>query len=644
MSMETPTADPVLSKAFDNIVYCGRPSPVSPGQHSITQQGVAVQPFSYQTERADIPVSQAEMGIAMSSSATGPSDRKIPEPALNADNQIHEKSNRLVRPTIRDKDPSIVFKHYNPGKSVLNLKPCRSPMATINIGGVVKSQNESAVLCETSNSDSAPLSMEPSMSEIEAEHTHEPTLEANNTSVPPRSQSRELQDPDPVLGTQPNDVEPTTTGPPIEPSAQGLLHPSIIRTDAATDEPSRPSSVVLEATPTHLEQKGVSSNERSSNENRFSHQDGDIDMSDEQTLINEVSGPCDTSQNGSASSSPSPRTLPQESENNRHPNTEPGIANCERAESHAVSEPHEALNSPLNDSLACSKVTSSKDKNDQSMDPDHLLKALVKHHEDQKQQTAQFHAREQDREIHLRNLELLCQALSQQLQENEEKMAQQGNELTKYRQTIPGWQDRLKKLGKIVNGLANDHDRLRDCGHAIQKEQRGLVIQTDTMRKVLDDTTAALKDHRIQHQKLVSKACSDIASHEQALHTKNLDLLSETAKLQAEQRRSANLQQILDKSTSSYEGLSVRLTQHEAAMGSTISDLCVKIESAVGKTSFAGQEDLMNKLQECLSLLKEPRPAAPDNSVEIHDLDLSIRLNTDRLVANYRNGGKSLTS
>lgn len=635
MSMETPTADPVLSKAFDNIVYCGRPSPVSPGQHSITQQGVAVQPFSYQTERADIPVNQAEMGIAMSSSATGPSDRKIPEPALNADNQIHEKSNRLVRPTIRDKDPSIVFKHYNPGKSVLNLKPCRSPMATINIGGVVKSQNESAVLCETSNSDSAPLSMEPSMSEIEAEHTHEPTLEANNANAPPRSESRELQDPDPVLGTQPS----------IEPSAQGLLHPSIIRTDAATDEPSRPSSVVLEATPTHLEQKGVSSNERSSNENSISHQDGDVDMSDEQTLVNEVSGSCDTSQNDSVSSSPSPRTPPQESVNNRHPNSEPGIANCEeRAESHAVSEPHEALNSPLNDSLACSKVTSSKDKNDQSMDPDHLLKALVKHHEDQKQQTAQFHAREQDREIHLRNLELLCQALSQQLQENEEKMAQQGNELAKYRQTIPGWQERLKKLGKIVNGLANDHDRLRDCGHAIQKEQRGLVTQTDTIRRVLDDTTAALKDHRIQHQKLISKACSDIVSHEQALYTKNLDLLSETARLQAEQRRSANLQQILDKSTSSYEGLSVRLTQHEATMGSTISDLCVKIESAVGKTSFAGQEDLMNKLQECLSLLKKPRPAAPDNSDEIHDLDLSIRANTDRLVANYRNGGKSLTS
>ncbi|KAL9008497.1 MAG: hypothetical protein Q9173_006381 [Seirophora scorigena] len=631
--METPTADPVLSKAFGNIVYSGRPSPVSPGQHSITRQAVAVhgKPFSYQTERADNPVKQAEMGIAMSLFATEPSDTKLKEPAVTADNQIHEKSNHLVRPTIRDKNPSIGFKHYNPGKSTLNLKPCQSPMATILIGGVVKSQNESAVVCGTSNSDSAPLSMEPSMSEIEAEHTQEPTLEANNTNVPPRSQSRELQDPDPVLGAQPNDIEPTTTGPSIEPSAQGLLRPSIIRTNAATDEPSRPSSVAVEATPTHLEQKGVSSNERSSNENMISHRNGDIDMSDEQTLVNEVSGSCGMSQNSSASSSTSPRTLPQEPANNRHLNSEPGIANCEeRAEPHTVSEPHEALHSPLNGSSTCSEVTSSKDKNDQSMDPDHLLKALVKHHEDQKQQTAQFHAREQDREIHLRNLELLCQALSQQLQENEEKMAQQGNELAKYRQTIPGWQERLKKFGKIVNGLANDHDRLRDSGHAIQKEQRGLVIQTDSMRRVLDDTTAALKDHRIQHQKLVSKARSDIISHEQALNTKNLDLLNETARLQVEQRRSESLQQILDKSTSSYEGLSVRLTQHEAAMGSKLSNLCVKIESAVGKTSFAGQEDLVNKLQECLSLLKESRPAAPNSSDEIHNLDLAIRANTDR--------------
>ncbi|KAL8968838.1 MAG: hypothetical protein Q9197_004662 [Variospora fuerteventurae] len=634
--MEIPTADPVLYQGFRNIVNAGRSPPVSPEQQSISPQAVLVDSklLLPQSEHDHPLKDQADMGSAMSSSATEPSDRTNLEPTSVADNQVMERSNHLVRPKTHNKSPSIEFRYSNPGKPNWNTKPSRGPVAPMNMVSAIEPQNESVESAGTASSDSFPLAVEARAPETEAEQSEELGTESTSVtaegSVSLTSPSKELQGPSPVSKTQPSDTDFTAPSTSTEPSCQGRPDASLVPSDVAMHEPFR-SSAVLEATQTDL-QKEISINERSSTENSTTHQFGDIDMSDAQTLVDGVSGLHGMSQISSNSLSPSPEGLPREQERDRHVSEQARLSNCgNRAEPPTLDERHDNRGGLPNDLSAPSDSAKSKVNDNQDTDPEKLLKALAKHHENQKQQAAQLDARERDRETHLRNLELLCQALSQQLQENEDQMALQGDELAKYRQLIPGWQARFEKLGKLVKGLANDHDRLRDSGHAIHKEQRDLVTQTQVVRKVLDDTKAALHKHRLQQQKVVSAARSDAKLQEQVLNSKNLDLLKTTANLEAEQSRNASLQQVLDKSTSYHEGLSARLEQHETAIGSRITGMCATLESAVGKTSFAGHENLMTKLQECLTLLKEPRAVVPDNSEEIHNLDLTMKTNTDRL-------------
>ncbi|KAL9018111.1 MAG: hypothetical protein Q9185_004577 [Variospora sp. 1 TL-2023] len=634
--MEIPTADPVLYQGFRNIVNAGRSPPVSPRQQSISPQAVLVDSklLLPQSEHDHPLKDQADMGSAMSSSATEPSARTNLEPAPIADNQVVERSNHLVRPKTHNKSPSIEFRYSNPGKPSWNTKPSRGPVAQMNMVSAIKPQNESVESAGTASSGSFPLAVEARAPETEAEQSEDLGIESTNVtaegSVSLRSPSKELQGPSPVSKTQPGDIDFTAPSTSTEPSCRGRPDASLVPSDVAMHEPFR-SSAVLQVTQTDL-QKEISINKRSSSENSTTHQFGDIDMSDAQTLVDEVSGSHGMSQISSSSLSPSPEGPPREQEGHRHVSEQAKLSNCgNRAESHTLDERHENPAGLPNDLSAPSDSAKSKVNDNQDMDPEKLLKALAKHHENQKQQAAQLDARERDRETHLHNLELLCQALSQQLQENEDQMALQGDELAKYRQLIPSWQARFEKLSKLVKGLANDHDRLRDSGHAIHKEQRDLVTQTQVVRKVLDDTKAALHNHRLQQQKLVSAARSDAKLQEQALNSKNLDLLKASTNLEAEQSRNASLQQVLDKSTSYHEGLSARLEQHETAIGSRITGMCAALESAVGKTSFAGHENLMAKLQECLTLLKEPRAAVPDNSDEIHNLGLAIKTNTDRL-------------
>lgn len=54
------------------------------------------------------------------------------------------------------------------------------------------------------------------------------------------------------------------------------------------------------------------------------------------------------------------------------------------------------------------------------------------------------------------------------------------------------------------------------------------------------------------------------------------------------------------------------------------------VESTIKKTSSSGLENLMEKLQECLILLKEPRTGGPDSSEEISKLTLVLEANTNR--------------
>lgn len=264
------------------------------------------------------------------------------------------------------------------------------------------------------------------------------------------------------------------------------------------------------------------------------------------------------------------------------------------------------------------------------IDPEDLLKALTICYRNQKQQRAELRAKEKVKDDAIAEFKMIITFLDNQLQESNEQVSKQEKKLLKYRQLVPGWQDKVKKLSNFVKGLNNDHARLRDDARSIQGEQQNIKLHKEAIDKMLKESVGALEKERLHHQERLLKAHHKTEIAERALNARNIDLQSESTRLRAEQDRSMNLEDSLNKFASNRGDIMVKLANQEATISSKIASLDETIADAVRNASTIGHQDPNPKLEECISLLKEPRAADPANAEDVQKLEISIKENGDK--------------
>ncbi|KAL8724508.1 MAG: hypothetical protein Q9166_007909 [cf. Caloplaca sp. 2 TL-2023] len=367
-----------------------------------------------------------------------------------------------------------------------------------------------------------------------------------------------------------------------------------------------------------------------------SHHDGDTPMLEGPTLINEAPAWRAISQTSSRSSTPSPSPSPSQGRSmKRH-----GVANS----SHSMQPGRSALSKPMaarmmrkrrsrpGEGLPASRDTSRLSSTDRlPVDPEDALKALLIHHQRQKQQDDQIRAKEKAKDAEIEDLEIIIKNLASQIQESEERVTNKEAELLKYHRLASRWQDKAKNLSDFVNGLNNDHARLRNDAHAMRLEQQKILAHKENLNKLLQDTFEALEDERAQHKDRLLKAQHQTEMLEQALNARSLDLLGESERLRTEQGRSANLQDLLTRLATNNEEIRVKLTDQEATISSKITDLGKTIAGSLHDTPIRGQEYLEPKLEECLLLLKKPQPHDSIGAQHVRQLDVSIKENGDKI-------------
>ncbi|KAL8643564.1 MAG: hypothetical protein Q9226_008279, partial [Calogaya cf. arnoldii] len=264
-------------------------------------------------------------------------------------------------------------------------------------------------------------------------------------------------------------------------------------------------------------------------------------------------------------------------------------------------------------------------------DPEDLLKVLTICYRNQKQQRAESRAKEKDKDNAIAELKMIITLLDDQLQDSNERVSQQEAKLLEYRQLVPGWQEKVKKLSNFVKGLNNDHARLRDNARSIQEEQQNMKLHKDAIDKMLKESVGALEKERLHHQERLLKAHHRTEIAEQALNARNTALQSEKTRLQAEQDRTMHLQDSLSQLASGREDIMVRLADQEAAISSKIAKIDHTMADAVRNASINRHDDPNPKLEECILLFKESQAVDSVNAEKLQKLNISVKKNGDKI-------------
>ncbi|KAL8981340.1 MAG: hypothetical protein Q9205_003837 [Flavoplaca limonia] len=175
------------------------------------------------------------------------------------------------------------------------------------------------------------------------------------------------------------------------------------------------------------------------------------------------------------------------------------------------------------------------------VNPEDILKALTVYYRKQMQQRAESRAKEKEKDDPIADFKTIIKLLDTQLQESNEQVSKHEAELLKYRELIPGWQDKVKKLSNFVKGLNNDHARLRDDAQIILGEQQKIKFHKESMDKKVKESVQALEKERSRQHNRLLEAHHRAELTEQTVNARTMDLQSKDASLRLERDRIMNL-------------------------------------------------------------------------------------------------------
>ncbi|KAL8967279.1 MAG: hypothetical protein Q9183_002995 [Haloplaca sp. 2 TL-2023] len=421
-----------------------------------------------------------------------------------------------------------------------------------------------------------------------------------------------------------NDRQSQLDGQPNDPTAAKQQYPP---DSPALQNTSQASTNMIPETeynaPTDEKQGTGQSHPASPAGSHHSVEDGDNQVLEGQTLIDVLpASPINVPQ--SASATPSPRRqFSRPSHHSSSRNTEPSTPSAltkPRAPT-KVQKPSRVPRTPSSPARSLRSIVTAG----QTPNPKKALRTLQMYYHKQEEYQDEIQAWKEARDMEIQDLETISQALHSQLQQSEQQVTSLTRQLAQHHERVPKWQERIKKLGDFVNGLSRDHTRLREDAKAMSGELTQLQTFKETITREVEVATLGSQNKHSRHHDQLSKTRQIVESLQQELNTRNAELEKESIRLQSEQARTERLEGSLAASTTQQQTLIAKLSQQEDNLSSKINDLSNLINSLHDHTPPTNQDDLQQKLEECLSLLKEPRDAVSTSQASLEKLELSIQ-------------------
>ncbi|KAL2044661.1 hypothetical protein N7G274_002435 [Stereocaulon virgatum] len=198
-------------------------------------------------------------------------------------------------------------------------------------------------------------------------------------------------------------------------------------------------------------------------------------------------------------------------------------------------------------------------------------------------------------------------------------------QLSKIKAARPGWETKIKKLSEYVQGLTNDHNRLRDDARNIREQSSIIFKEKKCLHDALQEMSQMTTEQGSKSRKLVIEARRDLEMLQRKVQHQQSDIHNKQELLVAERAHNIQLEgQISDFAAGAarHEYLAGLLLGHRDVITRKIDEFLEKADFSKAATPGESQDHLRLMLEQCLTVLtnlKVHDAAKPDKYDKLQD-------------------------
>ena len=251
----------------------------------------------------------------------------------------------------------------------------------------------------------------------------------------------------------------------------------------------------------------------------------------------------------------------------------------------------------------------------------HLL--MIRHRHSQRERET-FQVAQQAKEQESQRLEKWASDLQAQLHETQSRYSEKEAQLAKFKATKPGWERKIRKLSDYVQGLTNDHNRLRDDARELRDQSSSILQDREGLVSAVQEARQNITKQHSNSVRAVTEARHELEMHEQTIQHQQSELRNLQKLLASETERNDRLESEVSAFAASYEQLSSRLSGHRDDIIGKISELLDKTEGFQAAAPPESQDRLSSLLEQCVVLLERFQSAGATKPEDFEKLNDSM--------------------
>ena len=252
----------------------------------------------------------------------------------------------------------------------------------------------------------------------------------------------------------------------------------------------------------------------------------------------------------------------------------------------------------------------------------HLL--MIRHRHSQRERET-FQAAQQAKEQEFQQLQKWTSDLQAQLLEIERRYSEKEAQLAKFKAAKPGWERKIKRLSDYVQGLTNDHNRLRDDARELQDRSISILKDREVLVSAVQETRPNTTKQHDDSVQVLTEARHGLELREQTIQHQQLELHGLQKLLAAEKERNTRLESEVSAFAAGYENLSKQLSGHRDNIMGKITELLDKTEGFRAAVPPESQDHVNSLLGQCVVFLEKLQGAGVTKPEDFESLNDSMR-------------------
>ena len=254
-----------------------------------------------------------------------------------------------------------------------------------------------------------------------------------------------------------------------------------------------------------------------------------------------------------------------------------------------------------------------------------LLHLLMIRHRHAQRERETFQVTQQAKEQEFQQLKNWASDLEARLHETELRYSEKEAQLAKFKSTKTGWERKIKRLSDYVQGLTNDHNRLRDDARELQDRSSSILKEREVLVSAVQEARQNITKQHSNSVHVMTETRHGLEMREQTIQHQQSELHNLQNVLAAERERNGRLESEVSAFAASYGQLSKQLSGNRDDIMEKITELLDKTEGFRAAAPPESQDHLNSMLEQCVVLLERFHGAGATKPEDFESLNYSMR-------------------